>query len=50
MEETTTLRIFERKIVRKIYGPIKEKRMLENKNKQGDHGQGKDMVKFTKSL
>jgi hypothetical protein len=24
--------------------------MLENKNKQGDHGQGKDMVKFTKSL
>ena len=24
--------------------------MLENKNEQEDHGQGKDMVKFTKFL
>ena len=24
--------------------------MLENKNEQGDHGHGKDMVKFIKSL
>jgi hypothetical protein len=36
MEEMNALRIFEWKIVRKIYGHIKERRLLEKKNKQGN--------------
>jgi hypothetical protein len=50
MVETTTLRIFERKIIRKIYGPIKEKECWRIRMNKEITDKGKDMVKFTKSL
>ena len=38
MEETSALRTFERKIVRKICGSVEEEQTLENENKQADEG------------
>ena len=34
MEEERALAVFERKILRKIYGPVKEKRIMENSTKR----------------
>jgi hypothetical protein len=51
-EEMNALRIFERKIVRRIYGPINEGeswRIRTNKEKE-DILEGADIVKFIKSL
>jgi glutamine cyclotransferase len=51
MEETNALRIFERKIVSKIRGLVKEgERWGIRSNKEiKDMQQGQDTVKFTKS-
>jgi len=38
VEETSALRTFERKIVRKICGSVEEEQTLENENKQADEG------------
>jgi hypothetical protein len=51
-EEMNALRIFERKIARKIYGPINEGeswRIRTNKEME-DILEGADIVKFIKSL
>jgi hypothetical protein len=51
-EEMNALRIFERKIVRRIYGPINEgesSRIRTNKEIE-DKLEGADIVKFIKSL
>ena len=51
MEDTNMLRIFERKTIRKIHGPIKEgERWKIRKNEIKDILQGADIVKFIKSL
>jgi hypothetical protein len=47
MEEERALAVFERKILQKIYGPVKKKRIMENSTKRrtrshnqgGEHGQ-----------
>jgi hypothetical protein len=51
-EEMNALRIFERKIVRRIYGPINEGenwRIRTNKETE-EISEGTDIVKFIKSL
>jgi hypothetical protein len=37
-EERNALKMFERKMARKINGPLKKRRRMENKIKQGDKG------------
>jgi hypothetical protein len=49
-EETNALRMFERKIVRKIHGPVKGELCGIRTNKEiNDMPQGEDIVKFIKS-
>ena len=42
MEEERALAVFERKFLRKIYGPVKEKGIMENSTKRRirSHNQG----------
>jgi hypothetical protein len=52
MEETNALRIFERKIARKVYGPVQEEKhwRIRTNMEIKNISQGEDNVKFIKSL
>jgi hypothetical protein len=50
IKETNIFRIFERKFVRNIYGPLKEEHWRIRKNRIKDMLEGEDTVKFIKSL
>jgi hypothetical protein len=50
MEETNMFRIFERKLVRNIFGPLKEEHGKIRTNGIKDMLKGEDAVKFIKFL
>jgi hypothetical protein len=50
IKETNIFRIFERKIVRNIYGPLKEECWRIRTNRIKDMLEGEDTIKFIKSL